>query len=139
MNVFDTQHECVFLSCTRPGRAIIEKAIFFIVLRYVLQINIFYLGYIIDFFFRNFEFVFDTVFDFHTQYSTECFCGNSFGQFGRRPEVECNHQCTANKSQICGGVNRNSVLSGRTAYWFIRSVTGGFIEVREWLCEVPYI
>lgn len=46
-----------------------------------------------------------------TQYSTWCFCGNSYGRSG--PADNCNMKCSGNKSQTCGGSWANSVYSVR--------------------------
>ncbi|XP_062598585.1 uncharacterized protein LOC134260014 [Saccostrea cucullata] len=37
------------------------------------------------------------------EYSSWCFCGNSFTTNVRKPEVECNMKCSGNDRQICGG------------------------------------
>jgi hypothetical protein len=42
-----------------------------------------------------------------TQYSTQCFCGNSYGSFGKSDH--CDMECAGNPSQICGGRWANSV------------------------------
>jgi hypothetical protein len=42
-----------------------------------------------------------------TQYSYQCFCGNSYGRSGTASN--CNMPCKGNKSQTCGGVWANSV------------------------------
>ena len=44
-----------------------------------------------------------------TQYGEQCFCGNSYGKFGRASDADCSVPCAANKSQRCGGGWRNSV------------------------------
>ena len=42
------------------------------------------------------------------QNSNECWCGNSgYDKYG--PGDGCNLPCQGNKTQICGGANRNSV------------------------------
>lgn len=43
------------------------------------------------------------------QYSESCLCGNSYGKFGT--SNNCNMKCTGDPSQICGGINSNSVYS----------------------------
>lgn len=43
------------------------------------------------------------------QYSESCLCGNSFGKFGISDH--CNMPCTGDSSQICGGINSNSVFA----------------------------
>ena len=48
------------------------------------------------------------------QYSSECFCGDAmakYNRYGKGNEAECNHQCTGNEEQICGGTWRNSVYN----------------------------
>lgn len=42
-----------------------------------------------------------------TQYSSYCFCGNSYGRFGAANN--CNMKCTGNSGQICGGSAANSI------------------------------
>ena len=47
---------------------------------------------------------------FGLQYGTQCFCGNSFGRYGRSPNLkDCNKPCPANRNEICGGTWRNSM------------------------------
>jgi len=43
------------------------------------------------------------------QYGQSCLCGNSYGKFGTADN--CNMKCTGDQSQICGGINSNSVYS----------------------------
>lgn len=50
------------------------------------------------------------------QYGESCLCGNTYGKFG--PADNCTMQCTGDASQICGGINSNSVYSTGT-------ITGG--------------
>ena len=44
-----------------------------------------------------------------TQYGEQCFCGNTYGSFGRASDAECSVKCAGNDSQRCGGGWRNSV------------------------------
>jgi len=44
-----------------------------------------------------------------TQYSQECYCGNSLNGAQPVPDNECNRQCLGNTSEMCGGGHRNSV------------------------------
>uniref|UniRef100_A0A1I8J0W9 WSC domain-containing protein n=1 Tax=Macrostomum lignano TaxID=282301 RepID=A0A1I8J0W9_9PLAT len=46
---------------------------------------------------------------FGVQYSSSCFCGNSYGRHGRAADSDCNMECSGNTAQICGGAYRNSV------------------------------
>lgn len=46
-----------------------------------------------------------------TQYGSQCFCGNSFGQYGSLPESSCNAGCAGNAKEQCGGTWANSVYS----------------------------
>ena len=46
-----------------------------------------------------------------TQYSRECFCGNSYGTYGRTDSAECNYACGGRSSEFCGGYWRNSVYT----------------------------
>ncbi|OAQ20922.1 WSC domain-containing protein [Thermosulfurimonas dismutans] len=43
------------------------------------------------------------------QYSSQCFCGNSYGKYG--PATNCNMNCTGDKNQICGGNWANSIYN----------------------------
>ncbi len=43
------------------------------------------------------------------QYSSQCFCGNSYGKYGKA--VNCNMRCNGDKSKICGGTWANSVYN----------------------------
>ena len=45
------------------------------------------------------------------QYGSQCFCGNSYGKYGRANN--CDMPCSGNRSQICGGFWANSVYSTR--------------------------
>ncbi|KAL4233178.1 hypothetical protein ACF0H5_007862 [Mactra antiquata] len=38
-----------------------------------------------------------------TQYSFQCFCGNSLAREIQKPENECNMPCSGDNHQICGG------------------------------------
>ncbi len=44
-----------------------------------------------------------------TQYGSQCFCGNSYGKYGRANN--CNMPCSGNRSELCGGSWSNSVYS----------------------------
>jgi hypothetical protein len=45
-----------------------------------------------------------------TQFSSQCFCGNSSGKYGRAPNAnECKYPCKGNDKTNCGGYWRNSV------------------------------
>ncbi len=44
-----------------------------------------------------------------TQYGEQCFCGNSYGKYGRASDADCSVRCAGNDSQRCGGGWRNSV------------------------------
>jgi len=44
---------------------------------------------------------------FGVQYSSQCFCDNSYGRYGRAGG--CTRSCSGNRSQKCGGSWRNSV------------------------------
>ncbi|XP_019621231.1 PREDICTED: beta-1,3-glucan-binding protein-like [Branchiostoma belcheri] len=45
------------------------------------------------------------------QYGTECFCGDSFGQFGAAPESECTTPCAGDAGQVCGNGWKNSIYT----------------------------
>ncbi len=40
-----------------------------------------------------------------------CFCGDSYGKYGKASESDCSIPCAANATQICGGEWRNSVYA----------------------------
>ncbi len=44
-----------------------------------------------------------------TQYSSQCFCGNSYGKYGKASN--CNMPCSGNKTETCGGNWANSVYA----------------------------
>uniref|UniRef100_A0A1I8H6P4 WSC domain-containing protein n=1 Tax=Macrostomum lignano TaxID=282301 RepID=A0A1I8H6P4_9PLAT len=46
---------------------------------------------------------------FGVQFSSYCFCGNSYGRHGKAADSHCNMACAGNSAQICGGADRNSV------------------------------
>lgn len=46
-----------------------------------------------------------------TQYSSQCFCGNNYGIYGK--SQNCNMQCSGNSGQICGGPWANSVYHAK--------------------------
>jgi len=48
-----------------------------------------------------------------TQFSKQCFCGNTFGRYGKAPSGECKYKCSGNQKQNCGGYWRNSVYAVR--------------------------
>lgn len=43
------------------------------------------------------------------QYGESCLCGNSYGRYGA--SNACNHACTGDRRQACGGFNANSVFA----------------------------
>ncbi|PRP85870.1 hypothetical protein PROFUN_06144 [Planoprotostelium fungivorum] len=47
---------------------------------------------------------------FAVQYSTQCFCGNTYGTYGIAAETDCNMNCTNGETR-CGGSYRNSIYS----------------------------
>jgi len=44
------------------------------------------------------------------QYRGECWAGNSFGKYGKRPDSECNMKCRKDNSRTCGAGWRNEVF-----------------------------
>ena len=46
-----------------------------------------------------------------TQYSIECWCGNSLNGAQPISNNECNRQCSGNAAETCGGESRNSVYT----------------------------
>jgi len=47
---------------------------------------------------------------FSLQFGDYCFCGNSYGIYGKAPATDCNMPCAGNASETCGGIWRNSVF-----------------------------
>jgi len=45
------------------------------------------------------------------QYGGECWAGNSFGKYGKKPDHECSMPCKKDKGKTCGNGWRNSVFS----------------------------
>jgi len=45
------------------------------------------------------------------QWFTECWCGQTFGKYGKAPESDCNTPCRGNSADICGGNWRLSIYS----------------------------
>ena len=46
-----------------------------------------------------------------TQFSKECWCGDSLNGAQPVPNNECNMQCLGNAAEMCGGGSRNSVYT----------------------------
>ena len=46
---------------------------------------------------------------FFFQSGDQCFCGNSYGKHGSRPESECNDPCPGDSLEKCGGHWRLSI------------------------------
>lgn len=46
-----------------------------------------------------------------TQFASHCFCGSSYGRYGKAPANECGMPCSANQQEQCGGSWRNSVYN----------------------------
>ncbi|WP_456324772.1 PAN domain-containing protein [Desulfonauticus submarinus] len=63
---------------------------------------------------RNFKYA-------SVQYSTQCFCGNSYGKYG--PANNCNMKCSGDSDKICGGFWANSVYK--------TNLTGGSSEYKK--------
>ncbi|XP_074649121.1 uncharacterized protein LOC141904433 [Tubulanus polymorphus] len=56
------------------------------------------------------------------QFSNECYCGDSYGKYEKKPESECNKACVVEPRKKCGGVNRNSI------YELLPDYLGCFID-----------
>jgi len=50
---------------------------------------------------------------FAVQNGTGCFCGRSYGRYGKVNDSECKEPCQGNSKQMCGGPWRNSVYQLR--------------------------
>uniref|UniRef100_A0A1I8JAG1 WSC domain-containing protein n=1 Tax=Macrostomum lignano TaxID=282301 RepID=A0A1I8JAG1_9PLAT len=61
---------------------------------------------------------------FGAQYSSHCFCGNSYGSQGGAPVSDCNMNCAGNAGQICGSGSRNSVYQN----FYPRPIGNKFVE-----------
>uniref|UniRef100_A0A1I8HUC0 WSC domain-containing protein n=1 Tax=Macrostomum lignano TaxID=282301 RepID=A0A1I8HUC0_9PLAT len=48
---------------------------------------------------------------FGVQHRRQCFCGRSYGHFGKSNETDCKFSCLGNSKQECGGHWRNSVFA----------------------------
>ena len=44
-----------------------------------------------------------------TEYSNECYCGNTYGKYGIADADECNEPCAGDPESICGGYWTESV------------------------------
>ncbi|CAH1261309.1 KREMEN2 [Branchiostoma lanceolatum] len=71
------------------------------------------------------------------QYGVECFCGNSFGQFGAAPESDCTIPCGGDAGQMCGNGWKNSVYTsaGGTCTlenWSGCYLAGGTCTLENW-------
>ena len=44
------------------------------------------------------------------QYGTHCFAGHTVGKYGKKPDTDCHMKCNHDKSRICGGPWRNTVV-----------------------------
>jgi hypothetical protein len=44
------------------------------------------------------------------QYGGECWAGQAFGKYGKKPDSECNMKCKKDKGRLCGAGWRNSVF-----------------------------
>ncbi|CAH1776614.1 unnamed protein product [Owenia fusiformis] len=51
-----------------------------------------------------------------SQHKTQCFCGNSFGRYGKAPESECSQPCSGDSTQTCGDGHRNRVYDVSDIY-----------------------
>merc|ERR1712048_113136 len=59
---------------------------------------------------------------FSTQWTGQCFCGNTFGKYGK--SKNCNMKCAGNKKEICGGGWANNV------YQIVRGSGKGGIKLK---------
>ncbi|PAA60591.1 hypothetical protein BOX15_Mlig004080g1, partial [Macrostomum lignano] len=48
---------------------------------------------------------------FGIQNGNECRCGNHYGRYGRRSQIECRKQCTGDKTAYCGASWRNMIYT----------------------------
>ena len=54
------------------------------------------------------------------QHYDECYCGDTYGRYGKADEADCNTECVGNSTQMCGGAWRISVysaISGKLFYF----------------------
>ena len=48
----------------------------------------------------------------------ECYCGNTYNNYGQAPESACNRPCAGNPDQVCGGDMTLSVyVTGKPLQW----------------------
>lgn len=49
------------------------------------------------------------------QYSSSCYCGLHYGKYGQVEHEDCNTPCEADASEMCGGLEKNSLY--HTGMW----------------------
>jgi len=49
------------------------------------------------------------------QYGKECWCGNTYGSFGKAAESDCNMACAGDSTETCGAGARNSIFTSQSA------------------------
>jgi len=59
-----------------------------------------------------------------TQSGDNCFCGDTYGLYGKAEEDACTDKCRGDDSQICGAPYHNSIYSTATTTWFSAQVLG---------------
>ncbi|MCJ1308234.1 hypothetical protein MMC25_001887 [Agyrium rufum] len=53
---------------------------------------------------------------FGVEYSTECYCGNTFtSPMSSNPETDCSNKCAGDATEVCGGANRINVFSSNSS------------------------
>ena len=52
------------------------------------------------------------------QARSQCFCDNSYGNYGTANNTDCSGECRGNSSQTCGGTWRNEVYGLRGMYYY---------------------
>ena len=45
------------------------------------------------------------------QNGDQCFCGDTYGKYTKKPDSECNKTCRGESTQMCGGRWRNAIYS----------------------------
>jgi len=61
------------------------------------------------------------------QNGNECFCGNSYGKYGKTDEKDCNKVCVGNPLLTCGGLFRNGIIDVKDMN-YIGCFVDGFVR-----------
>jgi len=76
------------------------------------------------------------------QYSDECWCGMSYGLYGKLGDFECNYPCAGEPKQKCGGIAKNSVydvISARVFPKLKKPVLGTILNSQSTTKPAPHV